>query len=110
MPARKILISWHITIFAVHAFYGDIVFLFSYHMVGRANFVFFTFTQEFFVHFTIFIYFNARHLLKNIFHYDSVTCPETLAATSDVLGNKHNRVRRSEINIRQNEQISRVTH
>jgi hypothetical protein len=36
---------WHITIFAVHAFCGDIVFLCSYHMVGRANFVFFTFTQ-----------------------------------------------------------------
>jgi hypothetical protein len=36
MPARKFLISWHITIFAVHAFCGT---------VGRANFVFFTFTQ-----------------------------------------------------------------
>ncbi len=37
MPARKILISWHITIFAVHAFCGDIVFLCSYHTVGRAH-------------------------------------------------------------------------
>ncbi len=45
MRARKILILWHITIFAVHAFCGDIIFLCSYHTVGHANFVFFTFMQ-----------------------------------------------------------------
>jgi hypothetical protein len=45
IPAQKKLILWHITIFAVHAFCSDIIFLCSYHMVGCANFVFFTFTQ-----------------------------------------------------------------
>ncbi len=43
------------TIFAVHGFCGDIVFLCSYPTVGRANFLFFTFTQKVFVHVTNFI-------------------------------------------------------
>ncbi len=62
MPARKILILWHITIFAVHGFCSDIVFLYSYPTVGRANFLFFTFTQKVFVRtrHEIFIYFKAR--------------------------------------------------
>ena len=61
MPARKFLISWHITIFAVHGFCGDLVFLCSYPTVGCANFLFFTFTQKVFVHVTNF-YFILKHV------------------------------------------------
>jgi hypothetical protein len=57
MPARKFLISWHITIFAVNGFCGDIVILCSYPTVGRANFLFFTFTQKVFVHVANFLLF-----------------------------------------------------
>jgi hypothetical protein len=60
-PRQKFLISWHITIFAVHGFYGDIVFLCSYPMVGRANFLFFTFTRKVFVHVTKF-FFILKHV------------------------------------------------
>ncbi len=43
-------------------------------------------------------YFNARHLvIKYISLRLTVTCAETSAATSDVLGNKHNKVRRVSI-------------
>ncbi len=63
MPARKFLILWHITIFAVHALCGDIVFLCSYHTVGCANFLFFTFTQYFFVHFTKLFYWKNWRML-----------------------------------------------
>ncbi len=78
MLAQNFLISWHITIFAVHGFCGDLVFLCSYPTVGRANFLFFTFTQKGFVHVTILFYFKARHLLKNIFHYASPCCVYSL--------------------------------
>ena len=74
----KFLISWHITIFAVHGFCGDLVVLCSYPTVGRANFLFFTFTQKVFVHVRIFFFFKARHLLKNIFHYASPCCVYSL--------------------------------
>jgi hypothetical protein len=57
MPARKFLISWHITIFAVHGFCGDLVFLCSYPTMCRANFLFFTFTQKVFKYVTKFSFF-----------------------------------------------------
>ncbi len=102
MPARKFLISWHITIFAVHGFGGDLVFLCSYPTVGRVNFLFFTFTQKVFVHVTKYIficfYFKARHLLTHIFHYPSPlfgVFPNTSLVAADV--SPHVTVRRSEI-------------
>ncbi len=105
MPARKFLIfliSWHITIFAVHGFCGDLVFLCSYPTMGRVNFLFFTFTQKVFVHVTkyffICFYFKARHLLTNIFHYASPLLglfPNTSLVAAHV--SPHVMVRRSEI-------------
>ncbi len=78
-PQNLRYLCFRCSLFAVHAFCGDIIFLCSYHTVGCANFVFFTFLQYFFVHFAIFFYFNARHLLKNIFHYASPCCVYSLA-------------------------------
>ncbi len=102
MPARKFLISWHITIFAVHVFCGDLVFLCSYPTMGRVNFLIFTFTQKVCVHVTkyffICFYFKARHLLTNIFHYASLLLgvfPNTSLVAADV--SPHVTVRRSEI-------------
>ena len=102
MPAQKILISWHITVFAVHGFCGDLVFLCSYPTMGHVNFLFFTFTQKVIVHVTkylfIFFYFKAPHLLTNIFHYASPLLglfPNTSLVAADV--SPHVTVRRSEI-------------
>ncbi len=69
MPARNFLISWHITIFAVHGFCGDLVFLCSYPTMCRANLLFFTFTQKVFKYVTKFSFFLEHITCYKIFHY-----------------------------------------
>ncbi len=79
MPAHKKLILWHITIFAFHAF---AVTLFFFVRITRRVMLFLHFSplrNSCLYTSRLFFYFNARHLLKNIFHYASPYCVYSLA-------------------------------
>jgi hypothetical protein len=82
MPAQNFLILWHITIFAVHGFCGDIVFLCSYPTVGRGNFYFSPLRQKLLYTSRYFYLFMKRlncHLSVSV----SSMCTEFLPKWSD---------------------------